>query len=72
MKKLDCLLLGAGLLLISQNAHAYIDAGTGSYVIQIILAAAVGGIYTIKIYWKKLIGFFRSSSKDNDDVSEKY
>ncbi len=38
--------------------YAYLDPGTGSYIIQIILAALVGVAFTIKIYWTKVKTFF--------------
>jgi hypothetical protein len=40
------------------NAYAYIDPGTGSYVIQIIIAAALGVLFTIKTFWSKIKSFF--------------
>lgn len=67
----DSLFLGIAFLILPQNAHAYIDAGTGSYIIQIFLAIAVGGLYSIKIYWKKLTGFFRQSSNKEEEYREK-
>lgn len=36
------------LLLISQSANAYIDAGSGSYLLQILFAGLLGGIYFAK------------------------
>lgn len=41
-----------------QNIHAYIDPGTGSLIIQFLIAGAVGGLFLIKIYWKKVKAFF--------------
>jgi hypothetical protein len=43
---------------LSQNAFAYLDPATGSYVFQVLIAAIVGGLYTIKIYRKKIKDFF--------------
>lgn len=31
-------------------AHAYLDPGTGSYILQMILAGALGGVYIFKGY----------------------
>ena len=38
----------------SKDSYSYIDPGTGSYFIQLLLAALVGGLFTLKIFWKKL------------------
>ncbi|MFH1235919.1 MAG: hypothetical protein V1685_03195 [Parcubacteria group bacterium] len=50
-------------------AHAYIDAGTGSYIIQVIIATVLGGLFAIKIFWKKIILFakklFSKGDKNN-------
>jgi len=72
MNKLNYLLLSVlSLFLLPQNVHAYIDAGTGSYILQIVLAVVIGGLYTIKRYWKILMGYFRSLSKKEEDNHEK-
>ena len=41
-------------LLWSRLAYAYLDPGTGSYIFQIIIAALIGGLYAIKLKWKKI------------------
>jgi len=48
------------LLTCPQNGYAYLDAGTGSYIIQMIIAASVTGLYLVKLFWKKIINFFKS------------
>jgi len=37
---------------------AYIDPGTGSLIIQILLAALVGAGFGVKIFWTKIKTFF--------------
>lgn len=44
-------------LIFPQIIFAYLDPGTGSYMLQIILAAVVGLAYTIKIYWVRVKAF---------------
>jgi len=36
------------LLTICQSANAYIDAGSGSYLLQILFAGLLGGVYFAK------------------------
>jgi len=36
----------------------YLDPGSGSFLIQLLLAALLGGAFAIKIYWKKLKALF--------------
>ena len=35
-------------------AYAYLDPGTGSYFIQIIIATLLGAMYAIKQFWYKI------------------
>ena len=53
------LVIGMVQFVFLQEACAYIDPGMGSYVLQIVIASAVGAIYAIKRYWHYILGFFR-------------
>ena len=37
-----------------RNAHAYLDPSTGSYVIQMIVAGLLGGLFAVKMFWRNL------------------
>ena len=45
------------LILVVRNSYAYIDPGTGSYLLQLMLAGLLGLAFTIKIYWHKIKTF---------------
>jgi hypothetical protein len=47
-----------GLILFPLNAHAYLDLGSGSYVIQILIASLLGFTFVLKSYYKRLLDFF--------------
>ncbi len=53
-------------------AHAYLDAGTGSAIIQMIIAVFLGGLCAIKIFWNKIKTFYGKlfSRKNNQGTSE--
>ncbi|MBT5496822.1 MAG: hypothetical protein HOK54_13860 [Alphaproteobacteria bacterium] len=38
-------------------AHAYLDPGTGSMILQGIIGAVVGGLIALKLYWARLKDF---------------
>jgi len=40
------------------RVFAYIDPGTGSYLLQILLAGLFGGLLFLRIFWKKVKAFF--------------
>ena len=41
-----------------RKAHAYIDPGTGSYIIQVLIGGLLGAAFALKIYWKKVKAYF--------------
>ena len=55
--------------LAPSSAHAYIDPGTGSMVLQGIIAGVVGGLVVIKMYWQRIKAIF--SRRDPSKLSEK-
>jgi len=50
-------------VILIQEADAYLDPGTGSYVFQVIIAASVAGLYIIKLFWNKIKAFFNNLLK---------
>ncbi len=41
------------------NAFAYLDPGTGSYIIQMILAAVLGIGVAIRLFWGRIKNFLK-------------
>ena len=46
------------LFAFSQSAAAYLDPGTGSMILQGIIAGLAVVAFTVKSYWYKIRGFF--------------
>jgi hypothetical protein len=44
------------------TAWAYLDPGTGSMIIQALLAVVLGISFTFKMWWHRLLGLFRRKS----------
>jgi hypothetical protein len=44
-------------LMLPQNAFAYLDLYTGSYLLQLLLGGLLGFLYAIKLYWKTIKTF---------------
>jgi hypothetical protein len=38
----------------------YLDAGTGSIIIQALIGGAVGALLVLKIYWNRISTFFKN------------
>ena len=48
------LLLAAPLLLFPREAHAYLDPGSGSLIVQALVAAFFALSLAVKAYWRKI------------------
>ena len=46
--------LAAFMFFLPREANAYIAPGTGSYILQIALAALLGGLFALKMFWKNI------------------
>ncbi len=46
---------------------AYLDPGTGSYLLQITLAGLLGAGYAVRHFWAGLKGFFVRQPASPDD-----
>ena len=51
------------LPMVSQKISAYIDPGTGSLIIQITIATFLGGLYMMKVYWRRVKVWFERFKK---------
>lgn len=51
-------------------ASAYLDPGTGSYIIQILIGFLVGGLYMAKVYWAQLKTFITTLVDKKKKTSE--
>jgi hypothetical protein len=54
---------------------AYLDPGSGSFIIQMLLAGLLGLGVGIRIYWKKIVAFFNKkkgidAQDELDDLDE--
>ena len=47
----------------SAPAYAYLDPGTGSIILQLLLGGVAGGIVIFKLYWARLKSFFVRDEK---------
>jgi len=47
------------LIFAAYNIHAYIDLGTGSLIIQVLIASFIGGLFLLKGFWAKVKAFFK-------------
>ena len=59
------------LVAISPSAHAYLDPGTGSMLLQLLIAGVLGALFTIKMWWYRVKqSFARLMGKDVEPPPE--
>ena len=62
--KLLCLIVG--LISYTSPAYAYLDPGTGSMLLQGLIAGLAVFISVLSIYWQKVKSFFVKKELDTD------
>ena len=68
MKIISIILL---LLLLVTNAEAYLDPGTGSMLLQVILGGVAAIGVALKLYWHKLraaLGFRKKEEAEDESA----
>ncbi|MDX1460861.1 MAG: hypothetical protein R3348_07375 [Xanthomonadales bacterium] len=45
-------------LLLPTSAFAYLDPGTGSMILQVVLGGIAAVAVALKLFWYRIIGFF--------------
>jgi len=62
-----CGLAAALILLAPVPALAYVDPGSGSFIFQILIAALVGGLFALKMFFKNIRAFFANLFRKRHD-----
>ena len=52
----------------SAAAHAYLDPGTGSILVQSLLAGIAGAAAVVSLYWQRIKAFFTNMRKQSPDA----
>ncbi len=58
------------VLLAARDAEAYVDPGTGSYFLQILLAGILGAAFAVRLYWRKIKNFLTGRGSGRDGRGE--
>jgi hypothetical protein len=54
---------------LASDCHGYVDPGTGSYLLQMLLAGALGAGFAVRSFWAKIRASL-SAGKRSKDVSD--
>ncbi len=55
------------LVFFSSPAHAYLDPGTGSLIVQVIIGGIAAGMTAMSFYWSKVKDFINRHMKSKSD-----
>ena len=57
------------LLVFPEPVFAYIDPGSGSMILQLLLAGVAGLGMAVKLYWRRITGIFRRTKATPNEPS---
>jgi hypothetical protein len=69
LARLAVLVLALHLALASR-ADAYLDAGSGSMLIQLLFGGTAGLVVLVKLYWRRVLSLFGRGDAAANAVSE--
>jgi len=61
--------LWAAKLITPSPVHAYLEPGTGSYFTQVVIATLLGGLVTLKIWWRKVRKRIRNRLTNDQEIN---
>lgn len=71
MKQIGLVSLSLAFVVLSAGqAHAYLDAGSGSMLVQLLLGGTAGLVVLVKLYWRRLLEMVGLRSETTDVTSE--
>lgn len=53
-------------LIVIPTANAYIDPGSGSFIFQMIVGAALGISFGLKLFWRRIRSFFTRGPSEEE------
>lgn len=67
-KRVLLILLAVELAGFTSAAHAYLDPGTGSILVQSLLAGIAGAAAVFSLYWRRIKDFFANRRKPSHEA----
>ena len=58
------------VFIFARDVCAYIDPGTGSYLLQFVIAGVVGSAFAVKIFWKSINAFIGKMLSKNKGAAD--
>jgi hypothetical protein len=68
-KRVVAVWLAFQLAIFSAAANAYLDPGTGTILVQSLLAGVAGAVAVVGLYWQRFKAFFANLRKSSRDAA---
>lgn len=52
-----------------RGQQAYLDPGSGSYLLQLLIAGLFGGLFVIRASWDRIRNFFRRRPTEEEEAA---
>ena len=63
-------MLAVVFFVLPSNVYAYLDPGTGSMILQTVIAVFLGAAFIIKTQWRRLKAMFNKKNQETQDKPE--
>ncbi len=60
------------VLLSATSAYAYLDPGSGSMILQLILGGLAGLVVILKLYWHRVLALFGIRKVEEEDAKREH
>jgi len=57
-------------LLLHCPIVAYLDPGTGSIILQSVIAGFLGAVIAVKVFWRRIVNFFKGTPAEETEAAE--
>lgn len=54
------------LFLTAEPAFAYVDPGSASFFVQVLIGTVLGIAFTVRLYWQKIKAYFKRGGRGPD------
>jgi hypothetical protein len=68
MKKAPLLLVLYLVWVSERQVHAYLDPGSGSMLVQLLLGGVAGAAVIVKLGWQRFRGLFGGGARPKDEI----
>lgn len=56
------------VLVLPRTAHAYLDPGSGSMLLQLIVGGAAGAAVVVRLFWRRLLALLPSRRREPESA----